>query len=153
MNYINYNYELHIANKIEMLNELKNYQIYTILMSKTQLYSTKKTYTMDITKKDKKFINDAIEASKNSTMLMKHGCVVVENNRVIAKGWNNYRTRFNDNFIGKSCSCHAEMHALRQVLKTKIKGKASPCIKKVGRHRPYEKGAFIQTKQKIKSKV
>lgn len=65
-----------------------------------------------VSKKDEKFINRAIEASKHSQMNMKHGCVVVSNNRIIGIGYNSCRTRFQNNFTSNSCSCHAEMHAL-----------------------------------------
>lgn len=94
---------------------------------------------MSLTKNDYKFINEALNVANCSTMLMKHGCVVVEGNKIIGRGWNNYRNRFNDKFIGKSCSCHAEMHALRQVLRVKTKGKSSPCRKRVGQRKKWER--------------
>lgn len=84
---------------------------------------------MKITKKDIKYITEAIEASKQSNMLMKHGCVVVENNHIVGRGCNSYRTRFQDNFIGTSCSCHAEMYALRMALKNKLTRNLS-CVRK-----------------------
>jgi tRNA(Arg) A34 adenosine deaminase TadA len=87
---------------------------------------------MSLTKNDLKFINEALNVANSSTMLMKHGCVVVEGNKIIARGWNNYRNQFHDKFIGKSCSCHAEMHALRQVIRVKTKGKSNPFRKRVG---------------------
>lgn len=93
----------------------------------------------NITKHDYKFIDEALEVAKSSTMLMKHGCVVVENNKIIARGWNNYRNRFHNNFIGDSCSCHAEMHALHQVLRMKTKGKSSPSRKRVGQRQKWER--------------
>ena len=71
-----------------------------------------------------KYISYAIEASYFSEMAMKHGCVIVENNCIIGRGWNSYRTRFKDNFIGISCSCHAEMNAFRQIKK---RGRRSRC--------------------------
>jgi deoxycytidylate deaminase len=71
----------------------------------------------NISKKDLKFIDKAKYISKKSNMLMKHGCIVVKNNKIISTGYNNYRNRFKDNFIKESCSCHAEMHALRLAFK------------------------------------
>jgi tRNA(Arg) A34 adenosine deaminase TadA len=79
---------------------------------------------MYISKKDHKFISIASEAAHNSNMMMKHGCVVVDSGRVIGSGCNTLRTQFKDRFIGTSCSCHAEMHALRNAFKTKNKSKA-----------------------------
>ena len=101
-------------------------------MSKIQL-------KMDVTKNDRKFITAALEAADKSLMLMKHGCVVVDSNRIIGTGCNNYRNRFGDGFIDKTCSCHAEMHALREALKTKTKGKSSSVRKRVGQRLLYEK--------------
>lgn len=80
-----------------------------------------KTNTKNISKKDIYFINKAIIASKKSLMLMKHGCVITSNNKFICEGYNSYRNQFKDNFVGKSCSCHAEMHGLRNAIKLKSK--------------------------------
>lgn len=80
-----------------------------------------------LSKKDYTFINKAIIASTKSTMLMRHGCVVVENNTVIGTGYNSYRTQFGDKFIKESCSCHAELHALREVMKQKAKQTTRKC--------------------------
>ena len=73
--------------------------------------------TMEVSKKDEKFIHAALQAADKSSMLMKHGCVVVESNKIIGSGCNNYRTQFGDKFITKACSCHAEMHVLHKCLK------------------------------------
>ena len=73
----------------------------------------------NITKRDMNFINMALEASEKSTMSMQHGCVVTYKNKYIASGYNSHRNKFKDNFVGESCSCHAEMHALRNALKAK----------------------------------
>lgn len=115
---------------------------------KTEMYFTNKQQMasmnlklLNLTKKDSKFVDMALEAAENSNMLMKHGCVVVENSRVVGTGWNCKRNRFKDNFIGVSCSCHAEMYALRQALKTKTKGKSSPFRKRVGHRLQCEKEA------------
>ena len=97
--------------------------------------------TMDVSKKDEKFIHAALQAADKSNMLMKHGCVVVESNKIIGSGCNNYRTQFSDKFITKACSCHAEMQALRSALKAKTKGKSSPVRKRVGQRLLYEKEA------------
>ena len=97
--------------------------------------------TMEVSKKDEKFIDAALQVADKSSMLMKHGCVVVESNKIIGSGCNNYRTQFSDKFITKACSCHAEMHALRSALKAKTKGKSSPVRKRVGQRLLYEKEA------------
>ena len=94
-----------------------------------------------VTQKDYKYVSIALEAAKSSNMLMKHGCVIVESNRIIGTGWNTSRNQFKDNFIGVSCSCHAEMFALRQALRAKTKGKSSPFRKRGGSRLCCEKEA------------
>ena len=72
-----------------------------------------------VSKKDINYIHRACEESRKSDMLMKHGCVIVSGNKIIGKGTNNYRTQFKNNFIqNKVCSCHAEMDALNNMMKT-----------------------------------
>ena len=82
---------------------------------------------MSISNKDFNYINVAIEASTKSTMLMRHGCVVVENNKIVGTGYNSYRTRFGDRFVNETCSCHAEMHALRETMKMKSRNHSRRC--------------------------
>lgn len=74
---------------------------------------------MQLTKRDNHYIDVAYDASQYSRMLMKHGACVVENNRVIGVASNSSRTQFKDKFIGVSCSCHAEMNALRNAIKSR----------------------------------
>ena len=69
-----------------------------------------------LSKKDFTFVNRAIDECAKSTMLMKHGCVVADGRKILACGHNHYRTQFGDKFIGESCSCHAEMDAIRRAL-------------------------------------
>ena len=58
----------------------------------------------------------ANEASK-STLLSQHGCVAVANGKIIGRGHNSIRTQSKDGFICNTCSCHAEIAALRDVNK------------------------------------
>lgn len=88
----------------------------------TSQSTMKKTHIqIPLSKKDQSFLDQAAIMAEKSTMLMKHGCIIVSNNRIVGRGCNSYRTQFNDNFIGNSCSCHAEMEALRMVLKNNKK--------------------------------
>ena len=70
-----------------------------------------------ISSSDLKFLEQAKEESYRSPVSMKHGCVAVVNGRVLATGHNNYRTSSRDGFICNSCTCHAEMAALRNLNK------------------------------------
>jgi hypothetical protein len=66
--------------------------------------------------KDQRFINFAAEECLKSPVLMRHGCVAVMNGKVVGRGYNNYRNRTADGFVGENvCTCHSEMAALRQV--------------------------------------
>lgn len=64
---------------------------------------------------DEKYINLAAKESEKSTLLSKHGCIAVANGKIQGKGYNSSRTRSQDGFIKNSCSCHAEIAALRSV--------------------------------------
>ena len=55
-----------------------------------------------------------IEAEK-SPCLHKHGCVACINGKIISRGYNSYRTWSNDDFCTHDSSCHAEIHALRDM--------------------------------------
>lgn len=70
---------------------------------------------MDISKKDMKHVERAIFESRRSSMMMKHGCVVASGSKIVATGFNNLRNRFHNKFIETSCSCHAEVDALRKI--------------------------------------
>lgn len=69
----------------------------------------------EIFDKDYKFARVAEEMCYHSQMLMRHGCVAVRNGRIIAKGYNHYRTRVKGYSCG--CSCHAEIDTLRKCFK------------------------------------
>lgn len=64
---------------------------------------------------DEKFLTSAFELSMSSPVLMRHGAVAVLNGKIVGRGFNNYRTYSSDNFIKNTCTCHAEVSALRNV--------------------------------------
>lgn len=68
-----------------------------------------------ITNTDARFLCMAADISKKSPVLMQHGSVAVIGGKVMATGFNNYRTTSNDGFIGNSCTCHAEVDVLRKL--------------------------------------
>ena len=70
-----------------------------------------------ISSSDLKFLEEARFESFRSPVSMKHGCVAVVNGRIMATGHNHYRTSSKDGFICNSCTCHAEMDALRNMNK------------------------------------
>lgn len=86
------------------------------------IYTNVDCSPLPVSNKDLRFLSRAIEESKKSNMLMRHGCVVTCNNKFISAGYNHYRNQFSDKFIGPSCSCHAEMDGLRRAFSLKMKG-------------------------------
>jgi len=85
-----------------------------------------------LSRSDETFINIASNEAEKSSLLMKHGCVVVKNGKIVGRGYNSPRSTSRDNFISNSCSCHAEMAALRQFYHrslTNTYGKYSDSIK------------------------
>mgnify|MGYP001162179316 FL=1 len=72
--------------------------------------------TTTVSKRATKFADQAMTLAKTSPMLFRHGCVCVVNGKVISTGVNNYRTHCCSGMID-SCSCHAEMDAVRKIIK------------------------------------
>jgi deoxycytidylate deaminase len=71
-----------------------------------------------ITNRDYKFLEMAHEEAFKSPCYRRHGCVAVVQGRIVGKGYNHYRCSSRDGFVQNSCTCHAEMAALRQVYHT-----------------------------------
>lgn len=69
--------------------------------------------------KDKRYMELAVREAYKSEMYTRHGCIIVVNGKIVGRGCNNYRTVFGDGFIKNTCSCHAEMDALRNTFRTK----------------------------------
>jgi deoxycytidylate deaminase len=66
-----------------------------------------------VSKKDRKFIEEAIQIASNSPCYSQHGCVLVRNGKIIGRGYNYH-------FQSESCqTIHAEVDALMQCLKRK----------------------------------
>lgn len=53
------------------------------------------------------YINEAIKEAKKSCMVKKHGCVIIKNNKIIGKGYNEYIKNMNNIY-----SIHAEKKAI-----------------------------------------
>lgn len=85
-----------------------------------------------LSRSDEIFIQAAATEAHKSPVLMRHGCVAVISGTIMARGHNNYRTHSRDNFINNTCTCHAEIAALRELYKnnyTNTFGKHSNHIK------------------------
>ena len=66
---------------------------------------------------DLEFLSLARNEAELSPCLQRHGCVAVLNGTVVGKGYNHYRSTSSDGFIKNTCSCHAEISAIRNVYK------------------------------------
>tara|TARA_Y100000389_G_scaffold204170_1_gene255347 strand:- start:4449 stop:4721 length:273 start_codon:yes stop_codon:yes gene_type:complete len=75
------------------------------------------------TNKHQRLASLAFDESQKSEMLFKHGCVIARGRKIIASGHNNYRTHSSDRFIANTCSCHAEVAALRDMYNNMIRRK------------------------------
>jgi len=72
---------------------------------------------IECTQNDERFVSVAVSEAEKSTLSAKLGCVAVVSGKIIARGFNHYRTFSKDGLIEKTCSCHAEMDVLRKCLK------------------------------------
>ena len=66
---------------------------------------------------DQSFLSQAANEAEKSKLLSQHGCVAVANGKIVGRGHNSSRTQSQDGFICNTCSCHAEIAALREVHK------------------------------------
>tara|TARA_B000000477_G_C6075700_1_gene220831 strand:- start:779 stop:1117 length:339 start_codon:yes stop_codon:yes gene_type:complete len=53
------------------------------------------------------YIDEAIKEAKKSCMVKKHGCIIIKNNKIIGKGYNEYIKGMNNIY-----SIHAEKKAI-----------------------------------------
>lgn len=84
-----------------------------------------------ISVQDERFLSEAYMQAEESQVQMRHGAVTVINGKIIGRGCNNYRTHSSDQFIKNTCTCHAEISALRSTYNnyTNTYGKYSENIK------------------------
>ena len=86
---------------------------------------------MKFTNRDAKYMELAIKEAEKSELRAHVGCVAVVSGKVVAKGYNNYRTYSKDGLIQKTCSCHAEVDTLRKCFKQDITKKINLYIARV----------------------
>jgi deoxycytidylate deaminase len=68
-----------------------------------------------ISNKCQNILQVAYDEAQKSPCLHKHGCVASINGKIISRGFNNYGTCNVDKFCSYHGSCHAEIHALRDI--------------------------------------
>ena len=64
---------------------------------------------------DYSYLEQASLESQKSKLNSRHGCVAVANGKIMGKGHNSPRTQSSDGFISNTCSCHAEVAAIRNL--------------------------------------
>ena len=77
-----------------------------------------------------KRIGEAYEEATKSPCYHRHGCVIVGSGRILGRGYNNPRTRYSDKIIDNCMTCHAEMAAIRDAVKSnkwEVPHRASQC--------------------------
>lgn len=76
-------------------------------------------------------MNIASSEAHKSLVTYRHGCVAVVSGKIVARGFNNYRTYSRDGMIQNTCSCHAEISVLRKCIKQNIKKKITLYIARI----------------------
>jgi len=72
---------------------------------------------LDLSRKHEKYICDAALEADKSPCFHRHGCIIVGNGKVLGKGFNNYRNTSTDKMLTNCYTCHAEISAIRDVLR------------------------------------
>ena len=70
----------------------------------------------ELSHKESNYISEAINEAKQSPVKIRHGAIAITGGRVIAKGFNHYRTQSADGYMG-GLTCHAECDVLHKLLK------------------------------------
>jgi deoxycytidylate deaminase len=69
-----------------------------------------------ISRSDFKYIHQAMTMAENSPCYNQHGCVLVQNGRIVSQGYNHYEI---SKYSLSSSTTHAEIDALTKYFKTK----------------------------------
>jgi tRNA(Arg) A34 adenosine deaminase TadA len=77
--------------------------------------------------REERFLSMASRCAQESTMHHRHGCVVMMHGKPVSFGHNHIRTYSKDGMICNCCTCHAEVHALRNACKLKVVHRETSC--------------------------
>ena len=70
-----------------------------------------------ITNREQRFLSMASNEADKSDIQHRHGCVIVSGGKIIGRGYNHRRTTSRDGFIDNKCTCHAEISAIRDIIR------------------------------------
>ena len=73
------------------------------------------TQTQTLSSTDHTYLHYAAEEAVKSKLQSQHGCIAVANGKIMGRGHNSLRTQSQDGFISNTCSCHAEIAAIRNM--------------------------------------
>jgi len=63
--------------------------------------------------KNQRIYSLCLNEARKSNLLYQHGCIATCGGKIIARGYNTDRSRYNQNkYDIKTCTCHAEMSVL-----------------------------------------
>ncbi len=80
------------------------------------------TSTKNWTNKHARMASLAYHESTKSPMFFRHGCVIAKGRKVVSHGFNNSRIKCKEGLISDtSCSCHAEVDAIRRVYGSRLR--------------------------------
>lgn len=80
---------------------------------------------------DEKYLVLAAAEATKSDLQSRHGCIAVVNGKIMGRGHNSSRTHSCDGFIHNTCSCHAEVAALRNLWHTSCTNTYGRYIKQI----------------------
>jgi len=75
--------------------------------------------SLAVTKKHARCIQESIHQANMSPCRSKHGCVIYGNGNIYGKGYNNYRNYSCDGILQECYTCHAEIAAIRNCIRSR----------------------------------
>lgn len=84
--------------------------------------------------KNQRIYSLCLNEANKSDLLYQHGCIATCGGKILARGYNTDRSRYNQNkYDIKTCTCHAEMSVLMKLDQSlsKKKHKANKIFKKI----------------------
>ena len=91
-----------------------------------------------ISRSDFNYVHEAMTIAENSPCYNQHGCVIVQNGKIVSKGYNHYNV---SKYSLSSNTTHAEVDALTKYFKSKnFKSKVR---EKRKQEEEYQKGNYL----------
>ena len=98
---------------------------------------------------DQIYLSHAVNEALKSKLLSQHGCVAVANGKIVGRGHNSLRTQSQDGFISNTCSCHAEIAAMRELYRTHYSCNSNTNTRQKKGYKNYDQIKVTQERQII----